>query len=245
MAKTPNLRLATATAEPAHDGRAELRAAIAAATQVEHAVEAARSAVTRASGMVEQAQARLEAASAGAAKARDALADRVVVAAKSGAPAPDMSMGAARLREVDAQDEFEACRSALTTCEAALAGSEAELVRAQKRVSLAADDVIKAAGAARLLKEAEAVQADLVNRRVVLRHLLREGLVGEAQVAPLWEFLFRNRELPGAPPLSVAGLPGGGMSSVEHQNWDAHAAATPWRQAREALQHDADAALPD
>jgi hypothetical protein len=237
MTKGPNLRLATAPT--AQDSRDELRAAIAAAAAAEGAAETARGAVSRAGDMIGKAQARLEVATADVVRARDLQAKRMAQAAASGASmSPDLSMREARARQTDASDELEAAGGALSACEAASAEWEREqLDHARKRVAAAADEVIKAASPARLLKEAEAMQADLVARRVALRYLLREGLIGDHDRETVHRFLVANH-LPGAPPIT------GFLGSVEHQNWNEHPAAEAWRQAREALMRDPDAQLP-
>ncbi len=56
-----------------------------------------------------------------------------------------------------------------------------ELARAQKLITRLADDVIACQGVGPMLAEARALQDRLVARRVVLRHLLKSGLVAAAE----------------------------------------------------------------
>ncbi len=212
--------------------RDDLAAAIQAAADAEHTVEAARAAVARATDMVAQARERLDAAFAETARAKGEASARALTAATTGeALAPDGSMRTARLREIDAQDDLDACRAALTSAEATLAGPEEAARRAQKRVAEAAQEVMAGAPLDRILAEASALQERLSGLRAVLWFLSRECLDREstererqkiatflAAPAYAWEFNGRINE---------------------------HPALEPWRAARQALQTNADAPLPD
>jgi hypothetical protein len=228
----PNLKLATER-DPA---RAELAAAIEAATVAERAAASARNAATRAGEMVEQAQQQLEAASAAVTSARELQADRLADAAKTGnAPAPDRSMREARAREVDATDELDAARAALATCETGARRDEDAHQRANRAVGAAADAVIRSSGTiGRLLKETAALQVQLGEKRRTLLFLFHGSLVSEEDWCNVNSFL--------APPNFPAISQKLGFSTSLNADWP-HAPPS-WRAAREALLRDPDAALP-
>jgi hypothetical protein len=224
--------------------RANLAEAISARDEAQRAAEDARGAVARARAMVAQAEARLVSAAATTASAKEAWAERMTTAAATGvAPPPDRGTRDARLGEVDAQDDLDAARSALATCEAAVGGPEYLVGKAEERAAAAADAVLVGPGAvtvAKLLAEAQVVQDDLVNRRVVLRFFLREKIIAPGPEADaVASFLLSvERSIPGPPPW-------GKIGAVDFQNWDKHPAADPWRAARAALLRSADAVLPE
>ena len=140
---------------------------------------------------------------------------------------------------------MKAARAALTDCEdaldasieagSALVGHEKEAADELEYARTALDDrlrdVVRAeANVKRLLAEANAVQTDLINKRVVLRHLYNAHFVAEEDA--LRDFLLFQNQLPA------------GRGQVEYGNFDAHPAADPYKRAVEALRTDADAPLP-
>jgi hypothetical protein len=116
------------------------------------------------------------------------------------------------------------------------AAAKYELQYAANDVDKCIRDVVKAethATVSGLLRQAEAVQNDLISRRVVLRHLHRAEFIGEPEATAVKDFLRHNGDvLPGA------------FGSVEFHDYDKHLAAEPWREAQKMLATDADAPLP-
>jgi hypothetical protein len=219
----PNLKLADDP--PRSTERSVLAAAIAAETEAKRAAASARDAVQRASHMAEQAAAKLEAASADAAKVKNAQASRMAEAATKGIPLlPDQSIRLARAREVDAQDDLDAARAALAVVEAALADAQDAHREAGERLGMAADAVV-ATGALQLLAEMEALQAEVVEKRIVLWSLARRTL-GESEAArKISEFLGRAFLMP-------------------ELNGETRPACDAWRAARDALRSNPAAPLP-
>jgi hypothetical protein len=135
------------------------------------------------------------------------------------------TLRASRAAELDASDEDDAARAALATVEATLPERETELLQAKKCVTAVADNVIASDVACLLLREAEAVPAELLARRVVLRHLSHNGLAGEAEKA-VTRFL-HDIDLPATYGMTV------------YQDWGPASGGRA-----KALTRDADAALP-
>jgi hypothetical protein len=108
--------------------------------------------------------------------------------------------------------EVERAREAIDKCVAAVVQTEATV--------------------AKLLADAKAVQDDLINKRIVLRHLFNKGLVAEQEAAAVRSFLQNNYSMPAC------------LGQAERGNFDKHPAADPWKAAIAALASDADAPLP-
>jgi hypothetical protein len=235
MAK-PNLKAA-----PEVDPHRAEAAAITERDDAARVAEAARSAIEGARRMVGNAEERLSQAGRGIADAKGARAAQFTAAASAGTtPALDHTLRDAYFEEAEARDEVEAAKQALAAVEAALADPEYARGKAQERVAAAADAVIAATSIGPLLAAAQAVQDDLVRRRVVLRYLLGARLVSGPEADALQSFLrAREQAIPGAPAL------GRWPSSVEFQDWDGHPAAEPWKAARELPLRDASAPLPE
>ncbi len=118
-------------------------------------------------------------------------------------------------------------------CEQAAKLAESALATAQNRVANAAAALIRNSGAAeRLMEGLEAMQAEVIRRRVALRFLVFKDLVAEAHIA-------RTQAI-----LSNTALPGG-LGSVERIDWNSHAEHVAWKEALEALTRDPDALLPN
>lgn len=214
--------------------RLELASAIEAATLAERAGEASLGAVERAKSLLSRAQTKLEEARAEAATAKQAKTASLIEAAASGAALkPDRSARDARIKEADAEDEIEAAETALATLEASVVEHEVALSRARRRVTAAAENIIKSGSLAHLFEAAKKVQEDLIARRAVLRFLISADLVSADEKPDLVRFMRLNAEV----------LPGT-VGSTEFSDFDSHPAVDPWRQCLEALKSDAAAPLP-
>ena len=212
--------------------RAELAAAIVALAEASKAAETARSAVRIATANIVAVENNLAAAGSSVEAARDAHRGRIVSAATSGTGLPpDATVREARARETDAQGEVEDARAVLATLQEALADAEYYQQQGEKRVEEAVIAVIKAASITVLLKRAQAVQTDLIARRVMLRYLIHEHLVAEEHLPAVSSFM-QDTELPG------------GYGSVYLTDWWKNPATITWLEAREALKRDPDALLP-
>jgi hypothetical protein len=84
--------------------------------------------------------------------------------------------------EDDSGDELLAALAAQVKLEAEHSRAEAAHRRAIEHVQAAANEILKS-HAPRLVCEAEALQAQLVSARPVLRHLMENGLLGAADLA--------------------------------------------------------------
>ena len=108
-----------------------------------------------------------------------------------------------------------------------------EVERAQEAIDRAIGAVVRLeANVGRLLAEAQAVQADLVARRVKLRFLFNNNLVAEEEA--LRHFLLFQQHLP----------VGRGQAEYGNGHYDLHPAADPLKRALAALRENADAELP-
>jgi hypothetical protein len=211
--RTPQ-REALAAAQLRHSAAVDRLAAIQAARErTAQTQRGARDAIKAATAGVEQAK--LDAASA-----------------LAGGTPGGQSVKEARAALQDAEDALEASVEASGTLVASEKEAGDELQYARMALDEKLRDVVRSeANVAQLLKEAEAVQVDLVSRRVVLRHLFNSGFVAE-QETDLRDFLLFKYQLPT------------GRGQVEYENFDAHPAADPWRQALQELRENADAPLP-
>jgi hypothetical protein len=142
-------------------------------------------------------------------------------------PRADTGTREARIREADARDTLDAAKTALTTCEKILAEHEYALRRTEQPVAAAADDVIRAEAASRVLKETKVLQEKLIVARVALKYLhsnnlMPEPLMQEAKTV-LW---FRD----------FATWSG----KVEYIDWNRHDEHLRWTALRAELMKDAD-----
>jgi hypothetical protein len=145
-----------------------------------------------------------------------------------------LTVKAARAAAQDAEDALEAALSAGAALAEQEKSAEREMRRAADNIDERIRDVVRVeTGPAvpSLLKDAEMAQSDLIHKRVVLRHLLHNGSVDEAEKQAVKSFL-HNTTLPGT------------YGCVEYTDWERHPVLAPWSRAREALRQDADAALP-
>jgi hypothetical protein len=231
----PNLKLADET-PPRTPEREQLAEAINQLAMAERtlaankaAQEQTRKARWAAQDAVEASATLIEEAQANAAKF---LTEQALGTA---AEAP-VSIKAVRVAAQDAQDELDAAIAASAALVEQEAAAKYELQYAANEVDKCIRDVIKAetrAMVSELLRQAEGVQADLISRRVVLRHLHRAEIIGEPEATAVKTFLRHNGDvLPGA------------FGSVEFHDYDKHPAAEPWREAQKMLATDADAPLP-
>jgi hypothetical protein len=209
--------------------REALAQAIAEATVARRAATKAREAKERSESMIATAEAKLGQAAEGIDHARNAQATQLAKAATSGKSPPTASATrTARLRETDARDTYEAAKAALATCEQTLADREYDLTKAQDQVAKAADDVIRAEAAHRVLKDAKAFQEKLIAARVALRYLHANNLLPEA-LMPEARTLLGFRAFPAW------------IGNIEYRQWEKHAEHQRWLTLHEELMKDADA----
>ena len=108
-----------------------------------------------------------------------------------------------------------------------------EVEKASEAIEKCIGAVVKAeVDVARLLEEAQVAQADLISKRVALRHLFNNDLVGEQEQPAVRQFLLFEYHLPT------------GRGQTERGNFDKHPANDVFKRAVEALREDADAELP-
>jgi hypothetical protein len=216
------------------EAREALASAIADLAAAERKAHQARDAKTRAGALVTQAEAKINAAKAGIEKAKDHEAANLTKAASAGTkPRADGSIiRSARQRVTDAEDGLEAARAASIQCDEALTNAEQELKAEQEFVAALAGDVITAEAASRVLREAQKLQEALVNKRVELRTLLHARLIVDPDEKKAADYLLMFRGFPGT------------YFCAESVDWNKHALAVQWQQAREALMTNADAPLP-
>jgi hypothetical protein len=134
-------------------------------------------------------------------------------------------MHEARAADLDASDGLEAAKSALASCTATFKDAESDLRYAQSRVEAAVAPIL-AAEADRVLAEVERLTDELGSTRAILGFL--QGSLEPG--SPL-----QHRVMFALPPTP----PG-----VFAPDCRSHPALAAWRDAREALMRDADAALP-
>jgi hypothetical protein len=206
--------------------RAALAVAIFERDEAARNTDAAKAAVERASALLETASARLSSAVAALVERRKVSAERVLEAVSAGAEVlPDISMREARASDLDAVDAMDAAKAALTACMASRAEAEADLRHAEWRVEKAAAPIL-AGEADRVLVEVERLKDELNGAHAVLAFLQSSLEPG----SPLQHRVMFA--LPSPPP---------GVFAPDYRN---HPALAAWRDAREALMRDADAALP-
>jgi hypothetical protein len=173
-----------------------------------------------------------DAVKAAAAAVEAAKADAAAQLAGLGSD-PPLSVKAARAALQDAEDVLEASIEGGATLVVTEKEAGDELAYADTALEDRLRAVVSAeVDATRLLAEAKAAQADLINKRVRLRHLFNNDLIAESETAAVRTFLLFETALPT------------GRGQVEYGNFDNHPAATTWKEAIAALRTDADAKLP-
>lgn len=221
--------------------RVALADAIDASRKTDAAIESRRGAIVRATELVEKAERGLEAASAMVADARGRHAQAVAEAAAGGTPPSSPStMRAARVAEVDAQDEVDAAKSALAQLEGGLPNLQEHAVRAESKVRAAVNAVV-ASAAKPFLEETRELQAELVAKRAILQFLRHYEANDETSDDPtLAVILADERKAPLAElhDLIDKFLAQNPLTATNEE------AVAAWRQAREKLMRDAGAALP-
>jgi hypothetical protein len=204
------------------------RAALDQLERIQLAAEKARELEYAASSAVESARAQVSEAK----KSEGAeLADRLL-AGGDDLKASSVTKAERGLRE--AEDGLRRARGARAALAEELPAVEREIAFSKSDLDAAVRAVLQAeiaGAAATLLREAQAVQADLVARRVVLRFL--HGFFDARDDSALKTFLRNNNNV----------LPGC-VGAVEHANFNDHEASAAWRAAAEALLTNADAPLP-
>jgi hypothetical protein len=127
----------------------------------------------------------------------------------------------------------EQLRRAIETAEREVETRKRAVEHARLRAHRAATGVLRASGAAgRLMSGLEAMQAEVIRRRVALRFLAAFKAIPKDEVAAVEALLSADRELPGLP------IYGG-------NDWRNHPAHAAYYDALALLERDADARLPD
>jgi hypothetical protein len=216
--------------EPKPDARLALKAAIAGAAKAERAIEHNRRAVERAREIAAQAAERFEQAQADVAKAKEQDATGMARAARTGAAPAASLMRDARMAEQTAEDELMAARAAIEKLEQRQPDLAREHQAAIRAVTAAVNAVIRSKTDIKHLVEGlERVTTELIERRLILRALVSDHLMGEEEEKAALALL--RQELPGAP------------DAVQFQDWRQHPAAQRWETMRSALRADADAVI--
>jgi hypothetical protein len=96
----------------------------------------------------------------------------------------------------------------------------------------AIDGVLRTAPIKRLIEETAKLQDELVGKRVLLRLMLSEKLIGDEALKKAAEELL-SRALPTEQR----------MEPGHHENWDKHPASLAWDKMRQKLAHDASTPL--
>jgi chromosome segregation ATPase len=198
----------------------------------------AREQLANAINAVDDARARLDEAKA----AVEAGWDRMITAGNRldalKAKLPQLSSAPAAAEVISAlaagsNTETRSPRAVAESEIAALEGSREQLRRAIETAHRAATGVLRASGAAgRLMSGLEAMQAEVIRRRVALRFLAAFKAIPKDEVAAVEALLSADRELPGLP------IYGG-------NDWRNHPAHAAYYDALALLERDADARLPD
>jgi len=229
----PNLRIA-GEAPPRTPERIALAEAIERHTAAVRILDANKAAQELTTQTRRQAQDAVERSVAMIEEAKTNAATHLTAQAMGTAGEAPLSVKAARDNAVAAQDALEAALSAGAALVEQAKVAERELQYAAADLDKAVREVVRAetgAAVSELLKQAEALQSGLVNRRVVLRHLLHNEIIDEA-AAPAVKSFLKNRDMPGT------------FGNVEYQDWNHHPATDAWKRSREALRQNADAELP-
>jgi hypothetical protein len=138
----------------------------------------------------------------------------------------------ARIAELEAtRDQL---RRARDLAEAEVETRKRAVEHARLRAHRAAVAVVKASGAAeRLMSGLEALQEQVVRRRVALRFLAAFKAIPQSEQVAVESLLSADRELPGLP------------TQASDVDWKNHPTHADWWRALATLERDADARLPD
>jgi hypothetical protein len=206
--------------------RAELAEAIRERDEFERIAGAARVALDRANDLVEAASTHAEAVQIALSSARDGREKRLRQAVEGGdVIEAAVSRREARFAEIDAADELETARKVSIGCRSALAEAEADADRAQRRVEAASLPVL-AGEVDRLLAEAAAIHETLEAKLAAVDFVNAFLIPGSPE---------RTRIALTRPPLPPGVMPADRRG---------HPALAAWREARQQLFVNADAALP-
>jgi|SRR5665213_1207040 len=214
-------REALAEAIERHDAAVRMLAAN------ESAQAATQEAIYAARHAVEQTAAAIEVAG-------ENVATHLTAVAMGTAGVAPLSVKQTRLTAQDAEDALETTKSANAALVEQHKAAERELQYASDDLDKCVRAVVRSetgAALSELLKQAETAQANLVNRRVVLRHLLHADQVAEPEKQAVKSFL-GNTALPGT------------YGNVEYTDWERHSACEPWLRCALTLRKDADSPLP-
>jgi chromosome segregation ATPase len=161
-------------------------------------------------------------------------ADAVLSALTHGSNTETRSPRAVAESEIAAlEGSREQLRRAIETGEREVEARKRAVDDARLRAHRAAVGVLKASGAPeRLMSGLEALQEQVVRRRVALRFLAAFKAIPQDEVAAVEALLSANRELPGLP-----------MQSGD-VDWRGHPTHADWYRALALLERDADARLP-
>jgi len=211
--------------------RTALKAAISAEKRAAAAVVRNERAIERAASMIGDASVRLGHAEAALEKARETDARDVAKAAAGSGKTPAGSVQRARTAHQAAVDAVDAARAARAGLDAKQPDLEEASHAAKDRVEEAVLAVIAVeVPIKQIITKTEALMAELVHGRIVLREMLSADLVADAQLKERALAVLRVTELPGE-----YGYGGG--------DWSKHPATAKWEQARTRLMTDADAPL--
>ncbi len=220
-----NLKLA---ASPRDDNRAELADAIRREADARQVLTDAEKAVVVACDRRVELRVKLDAFRKAAAEAPADPVARVLAG-------PDIDFGKlardALAREVELEREIEGWRDAEEKCEAEIPARRQALLWAERATQAEVERVVKNNNLASKLMDGLAdLEAEVIRRRVALRHLLFKGMIADADHAAI-NFHLQNNTL----------LPGGEGSLLCFMD---HPAEIELRNTIDALMHDADASLP-
>jgi chromosome segregation ATPase len=210
--------------------RQALADAIERRAKAQQDLEDARGRLVSTQGAIEETERSLEDARKAVASQKRLAAENI---ARNGKASIDIK--SARARETDAADVLDAARAALGTVQKEIADAEHALAQTDDAIDVAVINVVRAdVDAAQILADTEVLQNTLLERRIALRYLLHDHLIGNDEVAAAVKSFLMDvaDKLPGTY----------GMSS--YVDWAKHEANEPWTEAVVALRTNADAELP-
>jgi hypothetical protein len=222
--------------EPEPSPREVLAIAITNYNEAVEKEQASHSATERARLLVAEARKNFNLATSALEEARnDRMAKLVREATGGEAPVIDRFVRQARDKQIAAQDELDAAKAALATIEQSAADWAAEAKRTKEWLEVCVNAVLSSEHE-RLFAEAQALQAELIDRRIGLQWIVHAMLLPRGPSLPLRRdidsWLNRNGD---------DYIPGEARHSP---SWKSHPANEPWKAAREALMADATAPLP-
>jgi hypothetical protein len=219
--------------------RATLAAAIAMHADARHDLKVAEEAAGLAASRYYDAQSKLEALRKAPDAPSGSLADSFIASVSAGNPCNvavlERASVEARAKMTAAENDVNVWKQTHEECDLAVRAKRAAVAPAKERVKRAARIVLANSGTiTRLMDGLEAMQAEIINRRVALRYILFSGLNGELAEADRAriEDLFKTDRLPA------------GFNSAYNSGWEQHQVHQKWDAALDALMTDAEAALP-